>query len=177
MPCSRFPVLRLFHASTGCCSSAVAAPVSSTIPPLPRILPWPPVGSEHGLRSCSSAVRVLLAVCSTSCPLSLLRPSPPVAIDSFYRNHFFPNQPFVTGKSLFSGGGMARDTAGHLMVVLMVKDRGLPLVCRFDPGTHLTDESERTLDLPRRRSRQGKSPWLSTEQLWVRSKRQRRGPV
>jgi len=30
----------------------------------------------------------------------------------------------------------------------MVKDRGLPLVCRFDPGTHLTDESERTLDLP-----------------------------
>jgi len=31
----------------------------------------------------------------------------------------------------------------------MVKGRGLPLACRFDPGTHLTDEAERTLDLPK----------------------------
>ena len=29
----------------------------------------------------------------------------------------------------------------------------------------LTNEAERTLDLPRRRSRHGSSPWLSTEQL------------
>jgi len=48
-------------------------------------------------------------------------------------------------------------------VVQMVKGWDLPLICRFDPGTHLTVESERTLDLPRRRSRQGTSPWLSTE--------------
>ena len=40
----------------------------------------------------------------------------------------------------------------------MVKGGGLPLVCRFDPGTNLTDECERTLDLPRRRSRQDSSP-------------------
>jgi len=48
-------------------------------------------------------------------------------------------------------------------VVQLVKNRGLPLVCWFDPGTHLADESERTLDLPRRRSCQGTSLWLSTE--------------
>ena len=41
----------------------------------------------------------------------------------------------------------------------------------------LTNEAERTLDLPKRRIRHGTSPWLSTEQLWVRSKRKRRGPV
>ena len=41
----------------------------------------------------------------------------------------------------------------------------------------LTNEAERTLDLSKRRSRHGTSPWLSTEQLWVRSKRKRRGPV
>ena len=39
----------------------------------------------------------------------------------------------------------------------------LPLICRFDPGTHLTDESEQTLDLPTRRRREGTRPWLSTE--------------
>ena len=56
-------------------------------------------------------------------------------------------------------------SADHLLCDghLWFKDRGLTLVCRFDPGTHLIDESERTLDLPTRRSRQGKSPWLSTE--------------
>ena len=41
----------------------------------------------------------------------------------------------------------------------------------------LTNEAERTLDLSTRRSRQGTSPWLSTEYLWVRSKRKRRGLV
>jgi len=44
-----------------------------------------------------------------------------------------------------------------------VKVWGLSLVGRLDPGTHLKDESERTLDLPTRRSCQGTSPWLSTE--------------
>ena len=39
---------------------------------------------------------------------------------------------------------------------------GLPPVYRFDPGTHLTDEAKRTLDLPTRRSCHGTSPWLST---------------
>ena len=29
----------------------------------------------------------------------------------------------------------------------------------------LTNDTERTLDLPKRRSRHGTSPWLSTEQL------------
>jgi len=58
--------------------------------------------------------------------------------------------------------------AGHLMCddhlwFKWLKVRDLPLICRFDPGTYLTDESERTLYLPRRRSRQRTSPWLSTE--------------
>jgi len=38
---------------------------------------------------------------------------------------------------------------------------GLPLACRFDPGTHLTDESEPTLDLPKHGAARA-CPWLST---------------
>ena len=59
-------------------------------------------------------------------------------------------------------------SAGHLICdghlwLKWLKVGDLPLIYRFDPVTHLTDESERTLDLPTRWRRQGTSPWLSTE--------------
>ena len=62
---------------------------------------------------------------------------------------------------------------------------GARLLKRWDPVPEgsfsslrtLTNEAEQTLDLPKRRSRHGTSPWLSTEQLWVRSKMKRRGPL
>ena len=63
---------------------------------------------------------------------------------------------------------LGRPSASHLMCYghlwfKWLKVGSLPLICRFDHGTHLTDESERTLDLPTRQSRQDTSPWLSTE--------------
>jgi len=36
----------------------------------------------------------------------------------------------------------------------------LPLACRLDPGTHFTDEGERTLDLPKHGTARV-WPWLS----------------
>jgi len=117
------------------------------LPAIPQLPPHPPdltsvASTDNSQRSLNSSISRFSSSEMRPTRLSLLRVF-------FFFPLFFSKEPVLLCLS-----------CGRLRITQTLGPRARGILPSLRT---LTNEAERTLDLTRRRSRQGKSPWLSTE--------------